>query len=229
MVSKGARSVVAGCVVIAATALLVGCERVVGGAVRPASAPRSVPLAQLLIDPDQFSARYPAVILDPAAVDQAIRTIDGVGAGATVAPQDCAPPPPGASPRDAVAAQGGDADTSSTLTVTLTRADTALSARRNQVARCSSFTATARDATSDVTATVLAAPPVDADDSYAVQMIVTDGSGGSVRQLVLAAQIADVRVTASWLSTDPNATPDSQTLDDVFTAAVLELRHDGQP
>ena len=69
-------------------------------------------------------------------------------------PPLCAPRPPGASPQDAVAVQGIDTATASSLTVAITRAATALTARRDQLSACPSFTATAGERSTTVTATV---------------------------------------------------------------------------
>lgn len=86
-----------------------------------------------------------------------------------------------------------------------------------------------------VTMTVLPAPPVDADDSYAVDQTVTDESSGSMRTtLTLAAQIGDVRVSATWLhdgtpDATPDVAPDTQALDTLFADAVLKVRRVGGP
>ena len=82
--------------------------------------------------------------------------------------------------------------------------------------------------------TVLPAPQVDADESYAVDQTVTAEPSGSMRRtLTLAAQIADVRVSATWLHDEtpeatPDVAPDTQALDTVFTDAVLKVRRIGR-
>ena len=87
----------------------------------------------------------------------------------------------------------------------------------------------------DATATVLPAPPVDADGTYAVDQTVTAESSGLMhRTLTLAAQIRDVCVSATWLhegapETTPGAAPDTQALDTLFTDAVLAVRRVGGP
>ena len=93
-----------------------------------------------------------------------------------------------------------------------------------------------QDATSlIVTVTVVPAPPVDADDSYAVDQTVTYGASGSMRRtLTLAAQVGDVRVSATWLhegtpEATPDVVPDTQALDALFTDAVLKVRRNGGP
>jgi len=82
---------------------------------------------------------------------------------------------------------------------------------------------------------VLPAPPVDADDSLAVDQTVTTESSGSMRRtLTLAAQIGDMRISATWLhegskETTRGAAPDTQALDALFTDAVLAVRRVGGP
>ena len=83
--------------------------------------------------------------------------------------------------------------------------------------------------------TVLPAPPVDADSTYAVDQTVTAQQSGSMRRtLTLAAQIGDVRVSATWLhegskETTPDVAPDTQALDTLLTDAVLKVRRIGGP
>ncbi len=216
-----------------ATALLGGCTRAVDGTVR-AAAPdadptRPIPLSDLLIGPQRFPAQYPATVLDPVSVDRVIRDIDGVEAGAVVTPPECAPRPPGPSPQDAVAVRGTDTATSSTLTVAITRSPTALVARRDQLSGCPSFTAAAGDRSATITATPLPAPPVDADDSYAVDQTVAKSSGEIMRSLTLAAQVGDARVTAAWAAASADTPPDTESLDVLFRDAVLKVRRGSPP
>ena len=218
------------CVLLLATALLGGCTRAVDGTVRAAGPDAGpIPLSDLLIGPQRFPAHYPATVLDPVSVDRVIRDIDGVEAGAVVTPPKCAPRPPGPSPQDSVAVQGIDTATSSTLTVAITRVPSALVARRNQLSGCPSFTAAAGERSATVTATPLPAPPVDADDSYAVDQTVTKSSGEILRSLTLAAQVGDARVTAAWATASADTPPDTDSLDVLFRDAVLKVRRDGQP
>jgi hypothetical protein len=222
-----------GCVLVMATVLVGGCTRAVGGTARAvandAGRTEPIPLRDLLIEPERFPARYPAVVLDPIAVNQALQDIVGVVAGSVVTPAECAPPLP--APPDTVAAQGFDIQDGSSLTVTVTRPAVPLRARAEQLSGCPSFTS----APTSVTVTMLAAPPVDADDSYAVDQTATSETSGSVRRtLTLVAQVADVRVSATWLQdgtpeTTLYATPDTGSLDTVFTDAVLKVRRGPQP
>ncbi len=167
MVSTLSRCLRGCALAIAAAALLSGCTRVILGTVHPV-APRAesapIPVADLLIQPVQFPARYRAVVLDATAVYRALQDVDGVAAASVVNPPQCAPPPP--APQDTAAMQGIDSHDASSLIVTVT---------------------------------VLSAPPVDADGTYAVDQTVTAESSGPMRRmLTLAAQIGDVRVSATW-------------------------------
>ena len=199
----------------------VGCSRSVAGnaiAVDDSgglSGPRvAVPLPQLLLDPSRFPAGYPATVLGPEAADAAVRDIDGVPAGATVTPAECAPPDPTETAVVASATEQG------TLTVAVTRVDTSLQVRRDQLAECSTFTVQTPDASSTVSVEVLPAPPV-ADDALAVEQL-HDGASQE-RALTLVAQHGDVRVLAS-MSVAEGADPDTVALDGVFTGAVAAVR-----
>jgi len=156
------------------------------------------------------------------------RQIDGVPDGSVVTPPDCALPPVGAT--EGAAVQGVNQENGASLIVTVTRPVTSLRARIDQLARCASFTiAVGGEAAqvSDVTVELPPAPPVDADDSYAVDQTVTPESSGAsgTRTLTLLARIADVQVTASWQGiVDRDATPDTGQLDALFTGAVLKVR-----
>jgi hypothetical protein len=220
-----------GCALVGAAALLVGCTRVISGTVQPVAGgaeSTSIPVADLLIQPGQFPARYRAVVLDATAVYRALQDVDGVAAASIVDPPQCAPPP--RAPLDTAALQGIDSQDASSLIVTVTRPAAPLRGRAEQLTACPAFTAVQGQDASAVTVTLLPAPPVDADDSYAVDQTVTAESSGSMRRtLTLAAQIGDVRVGATWLhegpkETTPDVGPDTQALDAVFTDAVLTVR-----
>src|ERR1700694_2320419 len=241
MVSTLARclrgSVVAtlGCVLVTATALI-GCSRTIDGTVRAAptdaGSKEPIPLADLLIEPARFPARYPAVVLDPPAVDRVFREIDGAAAGSVVTPPECAPPPVAA---EAAAVAGIDSQNARSLIVAVSRTGAPLRGRIDQLAGCPGFTSVAGPDRSSVRMNTLPMPPVDADESYAVDQTVTSPTSGSMtRTLTLVAQIADVRVSATWLQdgtpdTTPYATPETEPLDTLFTDAVLKVRRDGQP
>ncbi|MGV0643458.1 hypothetical protein [Mycolicibacterium sp. XJ879] len=210
-----------GCALVMASTMLSGCARVVAGSARVAdSAP--VPIAQLLIEPARFPPQYPAAVLDGTAVYRALHDIDGVAAGSVVTPADCAPPPVAA--HQSVAAEGIDSTTASSLIVTVTRPAPALRKRSEQLRRCASFTAAHHGVPSDVTVTMLPKPPVDADDSLAVDQTVTPQTGPARRTLTFAAQIGDTRVSATWLHQGDAEVPDTTSLHTLFNDAVLKVR-----
>ena len=215
-----------GCVVLAAAALLAGCSRVTVGVMRPASDGAEgppVPVADLLIEPDRFPPRYPAEVLDDAAVNRVLQDIDGVPVGAVVTPRDCGPAPGRV---DTAAVEGIDRASDSSLIVVVTRPAPPLSEKLEQLRACQSFEVGRGDVTSKVSATVLAAPPVDAEDTYAVEQTVTTALTERTT-LTLAAQIGDTRVTATWLQDPAVDDPDTTSLDTLFSDAVLKLRRDG--
>jgi hypothetical protein len=223
---------VVGCALLTVVALLSGCARAVDGRPRSAdpgvSLVKPIPLADLLIEPTRFPARYPAVVLDPKDVGRVLQDIDGVPVGSVVTPPECAPPPIAA--QQSAAARGIDEDSGASLIVTVTRPATSLRARVDQLAECSSFTGAvggeaARAA--EVAVELPPAPPVDADDSYAVDQTVTFQTPESEdsRTLTLVALVGDVQVTASWQRRDTSENPaDSHELDALFTDAVLKVR-----
>jgi hypothetical protein len=222
-----------GCAVAMVMPLLFGCTRVTIGAAHPVMADAGAAhrqTAELLIEPSEFPARYRAVVLDATAVYRAMQDVDGVAAASVVNPPQCAPPP--RAPQDTAAMQGIDSGDASSLIVTVTRPAAPLRDRAEQLAACPSFTAVQGRDASTVTVAVLPAPPVDADDSYAVAQTVTAGS--MRRTLTLAAQIRDVRVSATWLHEDTPETardvaPDTEALDLLFTEAVRKVRRIGGP
>jgi len=225
-----------GCALAMVVTLIAGCTRVILGtvqAVTPGAAPARIRVADLLIEPGKFPVGYPAVVLDATAVNRALQAIDGVAGASVVTPPQCAPPPRAA--QDTAAVQGVDSETASSLIVAVTRPVPPLRDRAEQLTACPSFTAVHGQDTSAVTVTVLPAPPVDADDSYAVdQTVMGEPSEPTRRTLTLAAQIGDVRVSATWLhdgapETTPDAGPDYQALDTLFTDAVLKARRVGGP
>ena len=225
-----------GCALAMVVAVLVGCTRAIPGTVvpvAPGAEPAPIRLADLLIEPGEFPARYPAVVLDATAVYGALQDVDGVAAASVANPPQCAPPP--RAPHDTAAVQGIDSQDASSLIVMVTRPATSLGDRAEQLIACPSFTAVRGEDMSEVTVAVLPAPPVNADDSYAVDQTVTAGSSGSMRRtLTLAAQIGDMRVSATWLHQGtsegtPDVAPDTQALDTLFTDAVLKVRRVGGP
>lgn len=216
-----------GCALVMAAVLLGSCSRVIAGTVQPVGSVAEkppVPIADLLVEPDQFPPRYPAFVLDDAAVDRAVAEIDGVPTGAAVTPADCTPPV--LSHSEMAGVEGVDSDTASRLIVIVTRPAPPLSERLDQLRACSSFTVGRGEEESTVRMTVLPAPPVDADDTYAVEQTVTiPEAERSV--LTFAAQIGDTRVSATWLQGPAVDEPDTTALDRLFSDAVVKLRRDG--
>jgi hypothetical protein len=228
MVKSG--SVVMGCALLAATMLLGGCSRLIVGAASPAGPGDEerppIPVGDLLIDPERFPVRYPAVVLDGTAMDRVLQDIDGVPGGSVVTPPACAPPP--LARHHTAAVQGTDSEDASALIVAVTSPAPPLRARIEQLSACPSFTAVRNGETFSVTTTMLAAPPVDADDSYAVDQTVASPSGSTRRTLTLAAQVGQVLVRATWLDDGITDTaPDTQSLDALFTDAVLMVHRVG--
>ncbi|WP_267306321.1 hypothetical protein [Mycobacterium barrassiae] len=216
-----------GCALVMVAVLLGACSRVIAGTVQPVGSVADkppVPIADLVVEPDQFPPRYPAAVLDDAALDRAVADIDAVPAGAVVTPADCTPPVLWHS--ETAGVEGVDSDTASRLVVVVTRPAPPLSERLDQLRRCSSFTVGGGEEESMVSLTVLPAPPVDADDAYAVeQMVTTPESERTV--LTFAAQIGETRVSASWLQDPAVDEPDTAALDRLFSDAVVKLRRDG--
>ncbi|TDY08562.1 hypothetical protein BCL50_0631 [Mycolicibacterium litorale] len=212
-----------GAVLLACVVVLCGCVRVVDGA---AAVDDGMPvvLTEVLVEPSAFPAPYRAAVLDAHGVSEAVASVDGVPAGATVEPAGCAPAPVGSGPRNAVAAQGVDPGTGAALVVILTRTGTTLADRHAQVARCPSLTATAGEVVTTVDTVLLPARPVDADDSLASEATIRRSTEPPVRVLRLGAQIDDVRLTAAWLNNDASAAPDTAALDLLFADALLTVR-----
>ena len=233
-VPRGSRLPVACCAVLVAAVLVGGCARVVNGTARagdPQPRPaRPIRIADLLIEPTRFPAQYPAAVLPPKDIDRVLGEIDGVPIGSEVEPPECAPLPELAPHKAAV--QGIDDDSGARLVVTVIRPVPSLRARASQLTECPSFTSTAEgDAgqVSTVTVDLPPPPPVDADDSYAVDQTITSESAGELdsRTLTLVALVDDVRVAASWQHQGSSDTsPDTQALDTLFTAAVLKVRQE---
>ncbi|OAT66361.1 hypothetical protein AWB85_16645 [Mycobacteroides immunogenum] len=229
--------VVAGCCAVFAPA----CTRAVEGAAVQASGGAAAPLTTtttavrapagpvgpLLLSPADFPHQYPATTLDPGAAGVALRDIRGVPDAATVAPTTCAPAPVPAVPQDAAVAVGTNGSDNSTITVAVLRVLQPLATYKSQLEQCASFTFTGPDQVrSTVTASQAVAPPINADDSVAVNQSVSPTGAGSGTQttLSLIAQIADIRIQATYM-TFQGTEPDAVLLDQAFTAAVLKV-HD---
>ena len=185
-----------------------------------------MPVADLLIAPDQFPAPYRATVLDHTAVYRALQDVAGVPPGAVVTPPECTPEPLDA--QHTAAVEGVDSRSSGSLIVAVTRPAPPL--RAGRLRACSSFTAAHGAEVWAIRSTVLPAPPVDADEQLAVDQTVT--TSRSVRRtLTLTAQIGDTRVSATWrrADADPGAVEalDAGVLDPLFRDAVLKVRRLG--
>ncbi|MBF9319915.1 hypothetical protein B5566_15905 [Mycobacterium sp. MHSD3] len=232
-----ATMVVAGCCAATSPA----CTRAIDGTPIESSAGASSPLTTttaplrapagpvgaLLLAPTDFPYQYPATTLDPGAAGLALRDIRGVPDAATVAPTTCTPEPVPAVPQDAAVAVGTNESDNSTITVAVLRVPQPLATYKTQLERCTSYTFTDPDqVTSTVTASQAVAPPINADDSVAVNQTVSPSGAGNGTQttLSLIAQIADIRIQATYM-TFQGTEPDAVLLDQAFTAAVLKV-HD---
>lgn len=216
-----------GCTLLVATVSLVACSRVVVGSSRPMAAVGEkppVPIAQLLIEPNRFPPQYPAAVLDDAALDRALQDVDGAPPDAVVTPPTCMVPVLWHS--ETVGVEGADSATASRLIVVVTRPAPPLRTRLDQLRACPSFDVGVGEQTSTVNVTVLPAPPVDADDAYAVEQTVTTPESERT-VMTFAAQIGDTRVSASWLQDPATGGADTTSLDALFRDAVVKLRRDG--
>ncbi len=215
-----------GCALVMAAVLLGACGRVTIGAAQPAGAGAKkppVPISELLIEPNRFPPQYPAAALDDTAVDRAMQDIDGVLTGSEVTPHECTPPVLRHS--ESVGVEGGDSVTASRLVVVVTRPAPPLSTRLDQLRRCPTFTVGPDENGSTVNVSVLPAPPVDADDTYAVEQTVTTPESERTI-LTFAAQIGDTRVSTSWLQNPAGDEADTSSLDTLFRDSVVKLRRD---
>jgi uncharacterized protein DUF5642 len=214
-----------GCALLMAVVLLSACSRVIIGTTQAAEAGEKppVPIAQLLIEPNRFPPQYPASVLDDTAIDRALQDIDGVLTGSAVTPVDCTPPAMWHS--EAVAVEGVDSASASRLIVVVTRPVPPLATRLDQLRECPTFGVNRGADTAAVNVTVLPAPPVDADDTYAVEQTVTS-SESERKTLTFAAQVGDSRVSVTWLQDPAVDEADTTSLDAVFRDAVVKLRRD---
>ena len=208
---------------VAAAIVLVcvaGCSRTVGGSAVVASESRdlaTIPLPELMLEPSAFPPEYPAASLDASAAQSALALVDGVPPGGRVTPPECQP----AAPRQIAATEGVHGDT--TLRVMLARGVGPLSARRDQVAWCSTFSVTTdTNGSWDVSAQLLPPPVLDVDDAFAVEQ--TQTGSGVFGGLALVGQVSEVRVIAQ-LTGLPGQQLDTAVLDQVFAAAVQKVRH----
>ncbi|MGV8871078.1 MAG: DUF5642 family protein [Rhodococcus sp. (in: high G+C Gram-positive bacteria)] len=210
--------------------VLVGCSSTVTGTPEPSaggttSSQSDVDLNTLLIDPSSFPAPYDALVLPQQAISQAAPDLSGIPAGAEVSPAGCKPADQDYGPAGTAMIVGTDNGSRSTISIELTAVDESLSARKEQLEQCGEVTATKSGATSTVTSTLTPPPPIGADETLAVRQTVASGAGGDAvtqSMLTLMAQIDGVRVSATFMSFG-SSTPDTATLDQLFTSAVQKV------
>ncbi|MGU3433361.1 sensor domain-containing protein [Actinomycetes bacterium M1A6_2h] len=187
------------------------------------SAPIQGTLDTMLINPSVFPSPYQAVVLPQQAAAAAAQDLDGIGADASVDPVGCKPSARGTTADSTALVVGTDNDTRATISVELTRVRDSLADQRSQWEQCPSVKATSDDVVSTVTTDLVPAPPIDADDTAAYRRTVTSGSGEVTQSMLsLVAQKSDVRITATFMSFSGD-TPDSATLDELFTRAVQKV------
>lgn len=214
----------------ACAVLLAGCVSTVGGhpvAGEQTAVTRHIEgaLSALLVEPSQFPAQYPAVVLPPEAASQAAGDLTGVGRGARVQPQSCVPPPQQFGADKTAIAVGTDDATRGTITVELTRTEQPLAALRGQLKQCGSVRVSRGAVLTTVTTELDPAPPIDADDTLALRRTVTPDVGGAgltQTMRTLAGQVGDVRITVTYMSFS-DAEPDMTAVDGLFTTAVQRV------
>ncbi|WP_054814155.1 hypothetical protein [Nocardia arizonensis] len=212
-------------------ALSAGCGATVAGYATPAeqiTVTRGVPgdLTSLLPAAAQFPPAYPAVVLSPEAAAQASGDLTGVARGASVQPVACAPPHRDFGPDATAIAVGTDNDTRATLTVELTRTTEPLGRLRAQLRGCGEMRVNRAGTVTTVRTELLDPTAVDADDTLALRRAVRPDVGGvglTQNMRTLIAQIADVRITVTYMSFDGDE-PDIEALDDLFVVAAREVR-----
>jgi hypothetical protein len=224
------RSTCAAALAVGAVLLVGGCggSTVTGSPSPSSAAPLSSPpvagnLDALLLDPSVFPSPYQATVLPQQAAAAAAQDLDGIAADASVDPAGCKPRARGTAADSVALVVGTDNETRSTISVELTRVRDALADQRAQWEQCPSVKATSNDVVSTVTTDLVPAPPIDADDTAAYRRTVTSGSGEVTQSMLsLVAQKSDVRITATFMSFSGD-TPDSATLDELFTQAVQKV------
>lgn len=210
--------------------LLAGCGSTVVG--HPVAGEQTVvtrhvggALSALLVEPGQFPARYPAVVLPAEAASQAAGDLTGVGRGARVQPQNCLPPVQQFGADKTAIAVGTDDAARATITVELTRTEQPLAALRSQLKQCGSVRVSKGAVLTTVETELEPTPPIDADDTLAWRRTVTPDVGGSgltQTMRTLAGQVGDVRITVTYMSFSA-AEPDMTAVDELFTTAVQRV------
>jgi hypothetical protein len=209
-----------------AVAGISGCGRTIGGTAVTVSESRldavlaGKPLSGLLLDRSRWPSDYSPRTLNPGDAQQALAMVDGMPPGGRVTPSECQPPVP-----TEVAVVEGSRGDETALRLVLARGVGPLSARRDQLARCTSYSATSDTAGMWTVSVQLLPPPVvDADDTFAFDQ--TQKGSWIFNGLVLVGQVGDVRVTAQATGSGGEQL-DTTALDAIFTTQVQTLRHAG--
>jgi hypothetical protein len=215
---------------VAVSFALAGCAQSVSGTpvAESAVSVRQIDgsLAELLPEPSQFPARYPAVVLPAQAATAAAGDLDGVGAGATVSPAKCTPDEaePGGEP--AAVAVGTDDASRATLTVELSRSAEPVSSLRDRLGECGLIQVRRAGAASTVTTALDRAAPTGTDDAIALRRTVVPEVGGAgLTQTMQTSigQIGDVRITVTSMTFGAGQ-PDTAAVDEMFATTATAVR-----
>ncbi|MFE6925734.1 sensor domain-containing protein [Nocardia sp. NPDC057663] len=227
--SRTRRRVLA-CAAAVSVAALAGCGQSISGTpvAQSAMAVRHVDgaLADLLPGPQQFPARYPAVVLPPQVAAAAAGDLDGVGAGATVSPADCTPPEPEAGAEPAAVVVGSDDASRATLTVELSRTAEQFARLRDRLGECEQIRVGRAGAESTVTTVLGKTVPVGAEDAVSLRRtVVPDVGGAGLTQTMQTSigQIGDVRITVTSMTFGAGQ-PDGAAVEEMFATAVRGVR-----
>jgi hypothetical protein len=183
-------------------------------------------LAAMLPTQAQFPSSYRTAVLSSEEATRAAADLTGITDGVTtVTPAECATASP-SDPNDIAIVVGTDDDTRATISVELTRATEPLARLHAQLQRCGTVWTQHGPITNTVETQLDPPPSVNADDSLAWSRTVSGqqrGPGLDRSMQTLAAQLGDVQITTTYLSFGAGA-PDREGLDQVFTAAVADVR-----
>jgi hypothetical protein len=206
-----------------AAGALVGCGRTIAGSAvmdsdsQPGAVVPATPLSELLLDQSRWPSDYPPRTLTARDAQETMAAIDAVPPGGRVTPAECQPPVP----TEIVAVEGSRRDETA-LRLVLARGVGPLSKRRDQVARCTSFSATSNTAGMWTVSVQMMPPPVvDVDDAFAFDQKQTGSS--MLTALVLVGQVGDVRVMAQAIGSGTEQL-DPAAVDEIFTSQVQTLR-----
>jgi hypothetical protein len=201
----------------------VGCGWTIAGSAvmdsdsQPGAVVAATPLSELLLDRSRWPSDYPPRTLTARDAQDSMAAIDAVPPGGRVKPAECQPPVP----TEIVAVEGSRWD-GTALRLVLARGVGPLSKRRDQVTRCTSFSATTDTAGMWTVSVQMVPPPVvNVDDAFAFDLKQTGSS--MFTALVLVGQVGDVRVTAQAIGSGAEQL-DPAALDEIFTSQVQTLR-----